>query len=180
MTDSVPNPYQAPQSEPDDPSLSRVERTRLAHLGHEAAIRWCSEQIGWVALVLILAGIVTYEMHTWNPAFRVPWGIGLGGSGVCLMWVHIGLNRLDTTVRTPAMIVAGVMLLAFPLGTALGSYLLYLLSSEKGKYVLSPAYHHVYEATPHIRHQTTLFEWLYRVGLLAALGAIAGALWWRR
>jgi hypothetical protein len=65
-------------------------------------------------------------------------------------------------------------LIAFPIGTIINAYILYLLLSAKGKYVFSADYRAVITATPHIRYKMSFivwgFIWLVIALLLLAFG----------
>ena len=50
-------------------------------------------------------------------------------------------------------------LLAFPLGTLVNIYVLWLLNCNKGRYILSPEYRQVVTETPHVKHKSTPIAW---------------------
>lgn len=120
-------------------------------------------------------------------------GVGIGGAildehsivakvgiiglfaGLMFLYVRVGtwLRVLDRRARTPATILAAIGLLAFPLGTLINGYILYLLQSKKGTMVFSQEYKQVIEATPEIKYKTSILIWvllgIVLLGLLAAM-----------
>jgi hypothetical protein len=84
------------------------------------------------------------------------------------------LRRLKPGARTPAIVMSGLGLLAFPLGTLINGYILWLLLSRKGSFILSPAYGPIVEATPHIKYRTSVWVWIL-LGLIVAL-LVAGVI----
>ena len=151
-----------------------AEAMRKEHLKHEASVKSIGflYYLGGVALLLIGIGTVI--------------GIGAGGGGrgepvvAILMsafllvlgagqlWVGTGLRRLRKWARIPTGILSGIGLLAFPLGTIINAYILYLIFSEKGKTVFSVEYQAVIEQTPHIKYHTSIVIWIL-LGLVVAL-----------
>ena len=83
--------------------------------------------------------------------------------------------------RIPTGILSGIGLLAFPIGTLINAYVLYLIFSAKGKMVFSDEYRAVIEQTPHIKYRTSIIVWIV-LGLLLLLIAfgIFGAFSFRR
>jgi hypothetical protein len=62
--------------------------------------------------------------------------------------------------RVPAIILAVIGLLGFPIGTLLNAYVLWLLASRKGRMVLSAEYASIVEATPHMKYRTPIVLWI--------------------
>lgn len=161
------NPYAPPESgifdEATEPEFVRI---RNEHLKHETSIKGVG-LLYCIGGILGLAGMLFVGL-TMS-------GVGGGGSigaGELLilmaifaiygtvLWIGIGLRRLQPWARIPAVVLAALGLLAFPLGTILSAYILYLIVSRKGRMVLSVGYHEIIAATPHIKYRTPVWLWL--------------------
>jgi hypothetical protein len=92
------------------------------------------------------------------------------------LWVGLGLRKLRPWTRIAAGILSGIGLIAFPLGTLINGYILYLLFSKKGSTVFSADYQRVIADTPHIKYRTSILVWIV-LGLLVlvVVGGIAAA-----
>jgi len=71
--------------------------------------------------------------------------------------------------RVVGCVVSGLGLLAFPIGTVINAYILYLFLSKKGRTVFSPQYKDVIAATPHVKYRTSIIVWIF---LALVLGLI--------
>lgn len=80
-----------------------------------------------------------------------------------------GLRKLRRSARVIAGIISTVGLLAFPFGTIINAYILYLLFSSKGNRVFSPDYQEVIEQTPHVVHRYSLVLTVLAIILLVLL-----------
>ena len=98
----------------------------------------------------------------------------LSASSVVVGW---GMRMLWAWARTPAIVLAAIGLLGFPIGTLINAYILWLLASRKGRMVLSTEYAAIVEATPHVRYRTPIVLWI-ALGLivLSLVAAIVMAL----
>jgi hypothetical protein len=67
-------------------------------------------------------------------------------------------------------------LLAFPLGTLINGYILWLVFSTKGKTILSNDYAAIVAATPHVRYRIPIVVWIL-IGLLTLLLVVSVARW---
>ena len=74
------------------------------------------------------------------------------------------------------MILAGIGLIGFPIGTLISAYILYLLGSQKGVQVFSDEYAEVIAATPHIKYRSSKLVIVLVVLLVAlvVIGVVAG------
>ena len=85
------------------------------------------------------------------------------------------LRRLRPLARIPVGIISALGLLAIPLGTLINGYILYLLFSKKGRFILSPEYQAIVAATPEIKYRTSIVIWillgLVLVFIVGAIGA---------
>jgi hypothetical protein len=176
-----PNPYAAPIAPyATGSSGSQVEAERIRHdLGpHEANVRALgliyltfSILFGLAALGLLAATLM--GQLTTPDAGPIPW---FGVAGVVALgcwlyyWIGSGLRALRPYPRVGAIVISGLGVLGFPLGTLIHGYFLYLLVSDKGKKVFSPEYQLVIAATPHLKFQS---RWMLGCFvILLVLGAI--------
>ena len=58
-------------------------------------------------------------------------------------------------------------MLLYPVGSLFSAYILYLLLSEKGRFVFSPAYREVISQTPELRYRTPPALWIALVVVLS-------------
>lgn len=89
----------------------------------------------------------------------------LGTGALFLGW---GFRRLKPWVRIPGGILAALGLIGFPVGTLINGWILYLMFGKKGQVVLGPDYQAVIEATPHIRYQRSVGDWI-ALGIVVVL-----------
>ena len=193
MSDEV-NPYAAPLAESEslegsDISLAGAEEIRRRHLKHEASVRsigtlyYISAAFWGVATIFVAVfhvGVLTLVALRAEAAGRPP----MDPIGLLLMFVGLalycvlavvsyflgrGLRRLNPRMRMPVGILSAIGLLAFPLGTMINGYILYLLFCEKGKIVFSPEYQEVRRQTPHMRYKTSKVVWILLALLLVLL-----------
>jgi len=151
------------------------EAVRRAHINHEASVQgigsiWMltSVILGLISLSVTLR-LVQQPWDLSTLAFvMLAWGLtGLFG------WLGWSLRRLCAQARLPALVMAALALIALPIGTLVGVYMLYILGTEKGHFVLSEPYRQVILQTPHIRYRTS---WVVLVVVGLLLLAIAASL----
>jgi hypothetical protein len=75
--------------------------------------------------------------------------------GSFVAWTGWLTRTLQPRARVPATILSIVGLAAFPIGTAISGYMLYLLWSTKGSMIFSDQYGLIVRATPHVRYKTS-------------------------
>jgi hypothetical protein len=83
-----------------------------------------------------------------------------GGLSAAFTTLALGLRRLRPWSRRPALIVAGLALLNFPMGTVFGGTLLYYLLPAEGRLLFSPEYAAAVAATPAMRPPTSRLAWV--------------------
>jgi hypothetical protein len=98
-------------------------------------------------------------------------GIGLLVLGLVSLVVGWGVRRLERWAGIAAIVLSAITALAFPIGTMIGGYLLYVLLTAKGRRVLAPDYADIVAATPYMKSRTSIRFWI-TLGLIA-LGLIA-------
>jgi len=158
------------------PVISDPAPLRRQYLNHEASIRSIGSLYYLGAVFSLIAGALTFL----GPYRAVPMRYLLGPLmillGVAYWKLAAWLRNLDSRGRVPATILACIGLLAFPIGTLINAYILYLLNSKKAAVVFSDDYHRVIEATPEIKYRTSIlvivFAVLLAIFLLVAVSAL--------
>lgn len=158
---------------------SASEQIRRDHIKHEASIRsWGMLQILGGSLLLLgavvgVAGLVASAPSAQQGQAVLGVGVVLslvyGVFGAVGLWSGLGLRRLRPSARIVAAIISGIGLIAFPIGTLINGYILYLLLSKKGKMVFSDEYKRIIAETPHVRHRTSVIAWIVLALFIAAL-----------
>jgi len=151
---------------------SDVEQLRKEHISHEASVKSIGLLYFLGAAFLLLAAVG----FTAAPSARSGLAIAalFVGLAALQIWTGVGLRRLRPWARIPSGILSGVGLLAFPIGTLINGYILYLLFSKKGATVFSDEYKQAIEQTPHIKYRTSIVVWIFVVLLLVLV--VGGAL----
>ena len=169
------NPYASPlvAGLPTEAPLSEAERIRQRHLSAEVTCK----QVGLLsylggALATIYSGmmlsfgvalLVNWEGPRSRPLIATALLVGAGALGL-LAWVHFrtarGLRRLDPRVRRLAMVLSALWMLYLPVGTLLGGHLLWILRSDRGKYLFTSEYQAIIAETPQVRQKTSLATWV--------------------
>lgn len=174
------NPFLSPVSDisPNAVEETDVERIRKKYLSHEASIK----SVGFLYLlgaaflgviaVITLVATVPLIFQSGVGASQLAMILGINAIYVLLTglqgWVGWGLRKLDSSVRIAGILLGVIGLLGFPIGTIISGYIIYLLASRKGRYVMSDEYREVISQTPHIKYKTSIIVWVF-VGLLLAV-----------
>ena len=122
------NPYAAPQADLTQPVPLNVEATRRHLLKHEASVKSIGILYTLGGIGLVLSGVSLFAVAAPEPLIAVV----LLALGILQLWLAVGLRKLKKIVRIPTMILAGIGLIGFPIGTLISAYILYLLGSQKG------------------------------------------------
>lgn len=146
---------------------SSAAQMRRANLKHERAVRSIGILYYFSAALWLLFGTTAFR----NPST----GGKMGGLFMVLLAAGFiglgrGLSRLKPQARRPAIILACVGLIGFPIGTIINAYVLYLLCGQSGKTMFSPQYQQVVELTPDIQCRTSLIVRVLFWILIAVLG----------
>lgn len=121
---------------------------RAVHLRHETAIRGAGLLYFVGAGFLVLAACAAVAARGQAGGRFLPLALMLAaGYG----YAGFLLRRLDARARYAATLMGGLGLLAFPVGTVLNGYVLFLVHAKSGRTVLSPEYRAVVAATPEYR-----------------------------
>jgi len=162
----VVNPYSAPTAVIADVGVdAEMEAIRREHISIEASLRSVGLLYYLGTIGFIVSGIVTFAGLFGFGTISLVLGVAMGVVGY-------GLRTLQPWVRIPAIILAVLGLLGFPIGTLINGYVLYLLLCTKGRFVFTPEYESIRKATPHVRYRTSIIVWIV-VGFLVL--AIASA-----
>lgn len=151
---------------------SNVEEIRRRYLNREASIRSVGALYlfggGFLAVVspFALVGDGPRGIMLFVFLFMFVWG-------VAQLLVGHGLRLMAPWSRLPTMMFQAIGLLGFPIGTLISGYILYLVGSKDGAFVLSTEYQEVVRATPHIRYKTSIVVWIV-LGLLVLSLLAAG------
>lgn len=165
------NPYAAPTT----PSFSLESQaptsdyTRRTYLKHEASVK----SIGTIFFLggLIMGGAMIFSLvYTAREApFSIPIILGLLALVIFQISVAIGLRKLKSWARIPAIILSCLGLFGIPIGTLISAYFLYLLGSKKGSMIFSSKYAQVMADTPHIRYRTSILVWILLTIILVVI-----------
>jgi hypothetical protein len=140
--------------------MENAKNIRKEHLSHEATIKGVGF-LCYIAACFFLLGAIGGLLDDGEPIIK---RAGLSIILVLLSYVYFQLGRwfkaLNLKAKTPGTIFAVLGLLAFPLGTLINGYILYLLNSKKGIVVFSDEYKQVIAATPEIKYKTPAAVWL--------------------
>ena len=152
---------------------SEAEEIRKKHIRHEASIKSVGVLYFLGSAFMVVAGFT--QLASPRAGQNVMLAVLFLGLAAVQIWAGIGLRRLKLPGRLAAGILSGLGLLAFPVGTIINGYILYLLYSKKGSTVFSPEYKQVIEATPHIKYRTSIVIWILLglVFLLIGMGLFA-------
>lgn len=173
------NPYAAPAARVDDIAANpEAEAIRRAHIGHEASLKAVGFLYYLGGILVTLAGIASLfagsseGANTVMVLLLVPLGVGQLFAG----W---GVRALRAWGRIVGCVLSAIGLLAFPIGTLINGYILYLFLSKKGRTIFAAEYQDVIAATPHVKYRTSILVWIFLVllaGLIvfAALGSYFG------
>lgn len=168
------NPYAAPRAEVADPVADpEAEAKRNAHITHEASVRAIGA-LYYLSAVLLAIGLVSGLIAGDIDSLGAALGYLLVSVVVLAILVATGrgLRALRPWVRAPVVVLSVLGLLAFPVGTIINAYILWLVLSAKGRVVLSHDYAAVVAATPHIRYRGSRIVSVF-FALLVALIVLA-------
>ena len=166
MTDAV-NPYAAPTAVVDDvPANAEAEAIRRAHISHEASIKAVGflYYLGGVGMFFVAAAALVGRRADTGMAFLLL----LAALGAAQFFAGWGVRALKKWGQVVGAVLSGLGLLAFPIGTLINGYILYLFLSKKGRTIFAPEYQDVIAATPHVRYRTSIIVWIF-LALLVGL-----------
>lgn len=163
------NPYAPPTAVVHDVAVTEYDAVREAHIKHEASIKSVSVLYVLSALALFAAGVGMVPMGSSETSV----GVGFLVMGIGLFATAFALRKFKPWARIVGTILSTIGLLGIPIGTLINGYILYLFWGKKGKTIFSPEYQDVIAATPHIKYKTSIWIWVFLIGLvvLAVFGA---------
>lgn len=150
-------------------SQTDAEATRRLYLNHEASVK----AIGFlfalggfflsILAIFQIAAVANMGMVGATEAIIVASMFAV--LGPLQLSTGIALRKLKPWSRIVAAVFSAIGLIAFPIGTLINGYFLYLLLGKKGTFVFSPEYAAILEATPHIKYKIS--KWV--IGLLVVV-----------
>jgi hypothetical protein len=153
-----------------------AEELRKTHIKHEASIQsvgllyFLGGALAGIAGVMMLFVTVSGSSpDVWQTGVI---GVGVLGIAVVQVATGVGLRRLKRWARVPSVLLSGIGLLVFPLGTLINAWILYLVLCRKGSKVFSDDYQRIIAATPHIKYRTSIIVWIFLAILVLLLALI--------
>jgi len=149
---------------------------RRRHLTHETSLRSAGLLHILSGLLVAAVGLSGFWLrYLGNFRWRLPynpgyWSLALLPVAGMFVWAGVSLYRLRSSARVSAGLLSTLSLWVFPVGTLVHGYILYLIFSAKGRFVLSPAYQMIRELTPEIRYRTSPVIWIGLALVVALLG----------
>ena len=172
------NPFAPPEesiwvTENDDRPAAEI---RKKHLSHEASVQSIGVLYLLGSVVLVLAAAVWLlgprpRGGNAPDAFSFVVAAALLVVGIAQGFLAVGLRRLRRWARIPVGFFSALGLLAFPLGTLINAYILYLIFSAKGTMIFSDEYKEIIRQTPEMKYRTSIVVWIF-LGLLLLLFAV--------
>jgi len=170
------NPYAPPKARVDDVGAhnSAAEAIRFEHIKRETSIRSIGLLYYLSGVVMTLAAIGLFVAAVDGSPIVWVWALGPAYLlfGVLSIFLARGLRKLQRWARTTTLVMAGIGLLAFPVGTLLNGYILYLLLSQQGKRIFEPDYAQIVADTPHVKYRTSIVVWIALGILVLAIVAL--------
>lgn len=178
MTDNWYAPPQAEVVDSADTAGDEAEVLRRAHVRHEIHIKsigalyylsgglMALAAVGMLISLMSMAGMPASAPTLWVMVLIY---VVISALSFVIGW---GFRGLRPWVRVPGGILAAIGLLAIPIGTLINGWILYLMFGRKGQVVLSPEYQAVIDATPHVKYQRTVGDWIATGILLLLLGGV--------
>jgi hypothetical protein len=167
MSTNTFNPYAAPAAPVADVGANaEAEAIRRAHISHEASINAVGllYYLGGVGVTLAAAASLLGARDA-----SVMLTLLLIALGVAQFFAGWAVRALRPWGRIVACVLSGLGLFAFPIGTAINAYILYLFLSKKGRTIFAPEYQAVIAATPEVKYRTSILVWLFLALLVALL-----------
>lgn len=159
------------------PSDSALE-TRKAYLTHEASVRSIGSLYYLSAGLMICASLGGLVNDKSAATVKIATSALLAILASIQIWAGSKVRKLDPAARTPITVLSCLGLLAIPVGTLINGYILYLILSEKGKYVFSEEYRAVVAATSEVKYRMSPLVLIFvaLVIVLVVLGIVGIAL----
>lgn len=168
------NPFAAPETLFDDDQQANwpdAEGIRRQHIQHEANVKSIATVYlftGGICTVTCLVIVIhsrpaQHSSYLWFGLFAT--------LSIVQFIISYGVSSLRRSARRPAIVLSAIITIAFPIGTMLGPYFIYLLTHSKSETVFSGNYQSVIARTKHVRQKTPLLAWILLTAVLLATGA---------
>lgn len=150
---------------------------RKTHLTHEASIK----SIGllyYLAAVIMPVAAISEILRPAGEDKGLPWYVLVLLLVMALVYAVVGrwFRTLNPKARIPGAIISVLGLLAFPVGTLINGYILYLIFAKKSKVVFAEDYRAVIAATPEIKYKTSVLVWILAGLLVVVLVGVFAAM----
>ncbi|WP_395742744.1 hypothetical protein [Prosthecobacter sp.] len=172
------NPYAAPQAEVLQ-ATTEDEQIRREYLNTEATIKSVGilYYLGTVALTAIGVIALTRDDPHKNE-YDLLLGMLLIVMGIGMGIAAFGLRRLQNWARPLTILLSSVAVIIGLVnqswGVVIHVYILAQVLGKRGKFVMTPEYHRVIAATPHVKRKTSVvMKVLLAVLLIILIGVIA-------
>lgn len=168
------NPYQAPEAKVDDvleAADAQAEAIRRDHIQQEASIKAVGSLYYLSTIGMLIAGLTSIFMSGSSPSFGT--NSTIGGAlflafAAGMFMVGRGLRKLAPWAKIPTVALSVLGLFGFPFGTLINAYILWLILSKKGRFILSPEYASIVAVTPQVKYRTSIIVWIF-LGLILVL-----------
>lgn len=156
------NQYAAPPTFVDDVRrASEREAIRREHVNYEAAVRSIGTMYYAGSVLWSLFGLYFLLVAVRGNDFT-PWPLAVvtlvfGVASVVVAW---GLRGRQRWAASAAAVLSALSLPVVPFGTVIGTYVLVVLRSAKGRRIFARDYASVVAATPHIQPGGSRVVWI--------------------
>lgn len=177
MSDSPYAPPAAIVADLPADDQSAAERTRREHIRHEVQLKSIGSLYYLCCLMLFFASLpMLLTLNGRSSGFELTILGLLALLGLACAVLGFGLRRLRPWAHWPSGVLSGIGLLAFPAGTLINAWALYLLFCEKGRTVLAADYQQIIDATAHIKYRRSVGDWIALVVLMLIIVAVLAAI----
>lgn len=153
------NPYAAPRSQVLQ-ATSQHEIIRTEHINTEASLKSIGCLYYLIMVVLIAVGGSLFISTTTEKAGGLLPGALLVLLGVGVGIVGFRLRDLQSWARIPTIIISSLAiiygLINLSLGVIIHIYILAKVMGKQGRFVMTPEYHRIIAATPHVKRKTSI------------------------
>lgn len=175
------NPYAAPVAVVDDVSDAadqEAEKIRKEHIKHEASLKAVGllYYLGGFGLLAVSLSVFYPALYDAQPKIGTSQSVLMTLFFVAFTAVMIvvarGLRTLKPWVRIPTALLSVLGMLNLGFSTLINAYILWLVLSKKGRFILSKDYAAIVAATPQVKYRTSTWVWV-ALGLILLLFVVA-------
>jgi len=156
---------------------------REAHLGHERQLKAVGLLFGLAAVLPLLIFVALVLPHdSGGPVVARQTAGVVAASAIALCAASVlgalafGYRTLAPWVKFVGTPVSMIGLLAFPFGTLVNAYVLYLVWCAKGRRVMAPDYAEIIRATPLVRYKSSVGDFIALAVLVLLFAGFAASL----